>query len=372
MKIVHIISSLGNGGAERTLEKLLEANSNNSSFEQVVICFTNQGYYGEHLKSLGIKCYTLDMKKNLSAIVKFYGLYRIIVNENPRVVQTWMYHSDFFGGLIAKLAGVKSIFWNIRSSSLKIGAASLKTIAVRKLCAWFSFIPTKIVCCSKFSINLHRKLGYRNNFVYVPNGYDFSMLTPIADSSFRNKACIAESDFVFGTIGRFHTQKDYENMINAMGIMKSNGHNFVLVMVGKGLDDSNAELKALIAKNKLTNNVRLMGQISVVVQCYNAFDVFVLSSSSEGFPNVVAEAMSCGIPCVSTDVGDAAEIIGDTGIVVPKENPHLLAKAIMQIITYDQNDLVRTGQRARERVVANYDITKMVNTYNQLYTSEDY
>ena len=133
MKIIHIITSLGDGGAEHTLYKICKYDNS----EHVVISLKGQGKYYTLLKKLGIKVYCLNM--SFLSINKFFYLKNLLISLNPDVVQTWLVHADFFGGLAARFAGIKNIIWNIRYSKLEIGKAKLLTILITKLLSKLSF-----------------------------------------------------------------------------------------------------------------------------------------------------------------------------------------------------------------------------------------
>ena len=174
MKIVHIITSLDDGGAEHTLYKICKYDKYN---KHVVISLKGTGKYFYLLNKIGVKVYCLNLK--FYAIYQFLSFITLLKFLKPDVVQTWMYHADFFGGLAAKIVGIKNIFWNIRNSNLD-KKTKFSTKLVLKINAILSnFIPNKIISCSKNSIKIHHALGYKNKFIYIGNGIKKKIINTI-------------------------------------------------------------------------------------------------------------------------------------------------------------------------------------------------
>lgn len=359
IKVLHIITGLGNGGAERNLYKLCK-NINQDKFETLVVSLRNNGSYGEMLSDIGIKCYyanlgTMNLFKNL------INLYKFIHNQKPDIIQTWLYHADFIGLLIGKMAGIRNLVWNIRSTQLNFKNNSWHVVIIRKICALLSFIPDKIVNCSRVSIEEHVKIRYRQNkFIFIPNGYNPDDFYPDDKLSLYSK----DDKIILGFVGRNHPQKSLFSFLEALRIIKTAGASYKAIIAG--LNTDNFAVKDFIRKNQL-DNVILLGQRNDIINIYNSIDIFVLSSQSEAFPNVVAEAMLCGKPCVVTDVGDAAYIVGDTGMIIPSADSTKLADGIMHLAQLGREHLMNKGKSARERAVQNFGLSKMIDSYEQLY-----
>lgn len=369
MRILHIITSLGDGGAEKTLYKICKYNTNH---ENIVISLAGPGKYYPLLKKLGVKTYCLSV--NIFTIfIKFFSLLKIIKFYKPDIVQTWLVHADFIGGIAAKLCGVKNIIWNIRYTDLKIRKSKLTTIIIVKILSYLSFfIPISIILNSKKAKKIYKKKGYnKKKFVFIPNGYDLSILKPdrLERERFRKKLRIKKNIIIIGNIARYDPKKDHANLIRAISLLKLKNHNFLFILVGRKVSKHNKELNSLIKKFQLSDKVKLIGQSKNIVQILNGIDIYVQSSSfGEGFPNVVAEAMSCGIPCVVTDVGDFSFIVGKTGYSIPPCDPKILGKtiekAINQIGTKQWN---KKKYESRLRIKNNFNIKKMINNYNNLW-----
>ena len=367
MKIVHIITTLGDGGAERTLFNICK--NNKRKHNQVVVSLLDHGKYGKLLNKLGIKSYYLNMKPNIFVIVKIFLLIRILYFEKPNLIQTWMYHSDFFGSIAGRIVGIKNILWNIRHADLQKHQTNPKTIWIIKFLTKLSWwLPKKIIINSKRAIKIHKKLGYCDkNFLHIPNGYDLSLLKPKNNFFFsiRRKFKIKNNIPLIGFIGRYYPEKDHFNLLNALYLLKNKNIKFICVLGGKAINYKNKNLVSIIKKLGLKNHVKLMGSQKDIPSFMSQLDVHILSSNSESFPNVVAEAMACGTPSIVTDVGDAAYIVGKTGWVVSPKNPLLLAKTTEKVITeIGSKKWKKRCVQARTRVKKKFDINKMVNSYN--------
>ena len=368
MKVVHIITGLGDGGAEHTLYKVCKYDINNNHF---VISLTGPGKYYTLLKKLKIEVYCFNL--NIFAIHKFFALIKLIHFLKPDVVQTWLVHADFIGGIAARLAGIKNILWNIRYSKIEMGKAKLSTIFIIKILAKLSFlIPKYIIIVSKRARDVYKKEGYNKNiFQYIPNGYDLSILTidKIKKINFKKKINVHSKTPLIGNVARYDLLKDHLNLFEASSILRLKKIDFLCLLVGSNITKKNNDLIAGIKKFNLFHHVKLLGKKDDITEVMNGLDVYIQSSSfGEGFPNVLAEAMACGTPSVVTDVGDASLIVGNNGWVVPIKNPIKLSisieKAINEIKTAKWN---KRCNQARSRIKENYDISKMIKRYNVIW-----
>lgn len=372
MHIVHIITGLDDGGAEGVLFRLCAV----SPGDHVVVSLTGEGKYGPLLRAKGVAVHTLGMPRGrlrASALRRLYVLLRTI---HPEVVQTWMYHADLIGGIVARLAGCRRVFWNVRNSDLKAGSASWSTIATMRLSALLSrWVPERIACCAHAAAELHQALGYaRSKFVIIPNGIDGRRfrIEPSLAHAWRARHGIAEDTRLLGMVGRFAPQKDHLNLIEALRLVRSFGHEVSCVLVGNGVDERSSTLVDAIEEAGLAGSVRLLGSTNDVPAVMNAIDVHVLSSRyGEAFPNVVAEAMACGTPCVVTDVGDARLIVRDTGWVVPPGDAQSLAHAIDAALRERERGAAWEDRcrRASESVHAAYAMPTMVRSYERMWRS---
>ena len=372
MIVAHVITGLNNGGAEAVLYRLCLADSKNT---HVVTSLRGEGKYGPLLKTAGITVHCLDMPRGLLTPVGLWRLARLLRHLRPDVVQTWMYHADLLGGLVARAVGIRAVFWGIRQTDLQQGKTKRTTILVARLCALLSrWVPKRIVSCAQQGMVVHQALGYaKDKFRVIPNGYDLSRLAPDAHSgcALRSTLGVPDGMPLLGNVARFHPQKDHHNLIAALGLLKQNGLDFRCLLIGDGMTDTNAELMAWLDTHNVRAEVLLLGPRSDITSVMNALDVNVLSSSyGEGFPNVLCEAMACGTPCVTTDVGDAGLIVANTGWVVPARSAEALARAMTAAIEEQLADPVAWELRQKQahlRIHNNYSNEEMVRNFNLVW-----
>jgi glycosyltransferase involved in cell wall biosynthesis len=288
-----------------------------------------------------------------------------------------MYHADLIGGLLARMARVKRIFWGIRHSNLESSHTGKSTIAVAKLCALLSFwVPSGIVSCSIKGIEVHKAFGYdKKKFTFIPNGYDPNEFIPnqVVGNEIRKSLQIPDGIPILGMVARYNVQKDHGNLLLALKQLKLNCVDFRCALIGAGMTRENTELMDLLASLGINSNVLLLGQRNDIPAIMNSLDIHVLSSScGEGFPNVLCEAMACGTVCVTTDVGDAATIVSDTGWIVPPRSPDLLFRALLEAIGELLETRSHWRQRknlVRQRITKNYSIDEMTNRFQSLWSN---
>lgn len=370
MKVLHVITGLNDGGAEASLYRLV---AHDTADTHRVVSLTSDGKYGSRLREAGATVTALDMPRGRVTTRGLCGLWRAIRSWHPDVVQTWMYHADLLGGVAGRLAGVP-VVWGIRQTTLDADKASRATVWVARVCAWLSRrVPTHIVCCAEKAREVHAALGYdAARMVVIPNGYDLARFAPDARARARLRAewCVSEECPLIGMVGRFDPFKDHANLIASLGQVQAAGVEFMAVLVGTGMTADNKELVAWVARAGIAEHVRLLGPRTDIPAVMSALDLHVLSSAAEAFPNVLAEAMACGTPCVTTDVGDAARIVADIGWVVPPEDPAALASGIATAVeAWHQHDAwLERQRRARQRIADEFGIGKMVQRYRAVWT----
>lgn len=366
-RVMHVISGLMVGGAERSLLRLV-SDSHGRVFEHAVVSLSLSGPMVGRFEAIGVEVIQLNLKKN--PIGGFVRLFQLVRNRRPDVVQTWMYHSDLLGGIASRLAGNRKIIWGIRTTDVKAnGGIAIRVL--RSICAALSgFVPAVIVCAAKASKDAHAGVGYRDSrMIVIPNGFDFSQFRqdPLGRSSLREEHHIDDSQVVIGTLGRFDATKDPQNFVNAVGALAEGRPNLRFMMVGRGFDWANDELTAWIRQTGYADRFILLGERNDVPQCLGAMDIFCLSSRTEGFPNALAEAMAMCLPAVTTDVGDSSMLIGNTGLVVKKEDSQALAAALHSLLSMSADDRKVLGHAACERMRAEFSVHKMRSRFESVY-----
>lgn len=369
MTVLHVITDLSDGGAQRVLASL--ATAPHASTRPVVVSLSPRGKYSGVLERAGVEVHALDMPSGRLTAAGLLRLLRLMRTSRPDLVQTWMYHADLVGGVAARLA-LRPVVWGLRNTTLDANQAKRATRVVRRLCTWLSgVVPAAIVSCSERGVLEHRWLGYADKFVVVPNGYDTDSFAPSPDARarIRSEWNIAASTPLLGSVGRWSVEKDRPSLLRALQVVRETDASVRCALIGPGCKASEPGVVAAVAASGAGDAVVLAGGRADIPAVMNALDLLVLSSRSEAFPNVVAEAMACGTPCVVTDVGDAAAIVGDTGWIVPPGNPRALGTAILQALrAREDSEAWQARQQAcRQRIVERYGLDRMVSAYEALW-----
>jgi glycosyltransferase involved in cell wall biosynthesis len=371
MKVLFVITGLGpSGGAERMLFRLARGMS--AHFERRVVSLGSLGAVGEDLQRAGIEVHALGMKGLASAPAAIVRLSAIIRAYRPDVVNTWMYHADLIGGLASRLAGVRAIAWNIRNSDLSTAYSKASTRAVARLNATLSGrVPRLILCCSEAARQIHVAQGYcADRFVVIPNGFDLGLYRPdpMAAASVRDELSIPRDAPLIGLIARWNPQKNHRGFVEAAAELMRRIQNAHFLLAGAGVTPDNLELSAWINSARIAERVHVLGLRTDIPRLTAALDVATSTSIfGEAFPNVLGEAMACGVPCVATDIGDSSYIIGDTGRVVRSNDAQALATAWEQLLRMPEGARRELGERARERVSINFDLGKVMRRYEQVF-----
>tara|TARA_B100000989_G_scaffold268963_1_gene224026 strand:- start:11512 stop:12639 length:1128 start_codon:yes stop_codon:yes gene_type:complete len=371
MKIVHIITSMKRGGAEKNLLKILKYSNKNKSYEKhIVISFSKKNDLEKEMIKYNAELIKIDFKYKFLFFLYFTKLYISLKKLKPDVVQCWMYHAIFLGGLSAKLTGVKNIIWNIRHSNYQYNKTKITTIIIIKLCAYLSnIIPNKIIYCSHNSQIFHSKIRYNKKKGFlIYNGYETDLF-PI-NNRLKSKS---HKRIIFGFIGRYNPQKNLNLYFKAISNFKKKylgQYELYLFMYGKNIDYNNKILVKEIYNHNLSSIVKLKGFKVNITDAFKEIDFLGLSSSyGESFPNVLAEAMLSGIPCISTDVGEAKNIISKYGKIVKINDVNHFTKAIKDFyeLFQNENEYIQISNSCIAHIEDTYSIANMYNNYKKLW-----
>lgn len=370
VKLLHVIIALHSDGAELMMQRLIESHHGSPDFCHVVCSLTTNGKIGEQLAGRGVDVHVLGMRTPLGIPRTLFRLVRLIRSTQPDIIQTWMYHADFIGGLAGWLSAHRRIVWGIRTTDVR-SSGSRATAMLRKVCARLSrSVPRAIVCAAQASLRAHVSVGYdERRMLVIPNGFDMTKLSATAAQrhALREQCGFPQNAVVIGIVGRFHPVKDHANFVRAAGLAAEQNPNVRFLMVGRSLDADNQELAGWITATGHASRFVLLGERRDIPICLAAMDVFCLSSRTEGFPNVVGEAMAMGLPSVVTDVGDAAMLVAGTGIVVPKEDSEALADGLLRLAGLPENARRQLGAAAMERTHLEFTIQRAREHFEELY-----
>ena len=360
-KVTNLITSLGDGGAEATLVKLV---SHPGPTVHSVLALMAGGKYFQRLVRQGIIVETLRMKRGVLKVSDFLSLVRYLRKSRSELVMTWLHHSDLLSVFWSLLPRSPHVIWNVRVEPLEWRQHPKLRLILLILAVASHFVPRQIVYCSESARSAHQRIGYTRKLgVVVNNGYDFPRIDHRRLESATNRAN-EDIPTTFGTLGRYAHQKDYGTLFSALAELKLQGHSFSLEMAGNGMSYENLELVALLDAHGISDKTKLLGQVPSFASVFPRWDIYVSSSTNEGFQNSLAEAAGFGLICVSTDVGAAREILGGTEFLVPARSHRRLAEKLKEAmkmtgderrqVSLDQQNHVRR-EFSSERMLANYE-----------------
>lgn len=368
--VMHIIGDLHAGGAETMLVKLLSG-MDKERLQNIVVTMRGGGSLQTKIESLGIPVLCLNIA-GLSTML--FGLWRLQAYQRrylPHLIQGWMYH----GSLLASVSGLLTfnkipVVWNIRHSLHDLSSKKLLTSIIIRVGAWLSFLPSRIIYNSITSSAQHHAVGYvKSRTVHIPNGFNTLQFKPSNDARCKLRAHLKLDigDRIVGLVARYHPIKDFQNFLEAAEKLSKKYNDIHFVLAGRGVDDTNQELIQKIRQHQLDTRCHLLGEINDTSELTAGFDVATSCSRSEAFSNTIGESMACAVPCVVTNVGDSAVIVGNTGLVVPPGNSTKLASAWESILGLGQDERQNLGFKARERIHGKYSLPVIIAQYQNLY-----
>lgn len=369
-KIVHIISGLQVGGAERSLFNICSS-SLNDSFKQYVICLGERGYYSHKIEEIGLEIYHINFSSwhFVKSLMRFISILNKI---SPNIIQGWMNHGNFAAILALFILKFKPIiYWNIRQSFYHDKNDLFYTKFLFLFNILFSRMPKKIIINANISKIQLKNFGFNiNSFKFIPNGFDPNYW--VRDLSFRKleraNLGIENLDFVIGYVGRYHPMKNIILLLKAFEKISMNFPHSKLVIIGHKEDDFN-KVEKQIFESIPKNRIVFLNQIYEINRYYSIFDLFTLCSVSEGFPNVLGEAMSCELCCISTDVGEASDLLKDVGFVISVNDLDAFVVVISKCI--ENLELTKNmGVLARNKIIKYYSLQNTVNQYINLYNGK--
>ncbi len=370
IRISHVITGLSTGGAETMLLRLL-THMDPGKFRCEVISLTGQGAVGKQMADAGFRMRVLGMRPGAPNPWLIWKLARWLKSSAPHVVHTWLYHANLVGGIANRLGPRAPLIWGVRQAKPDPAYTGRSARFSARVCARLSpRLPRHIVYNSETASRLHGDIGFdEHKKVIIPNGVDLASFHPdaVAYRSVRSELGLPEDARMIGLVARWDPSKDHRTLVQAARLLQARFPGVRFLLCGEEITWENETLAGWIDAAGLRNRFHLLGNRGDIPRLNAAFDVSGISSIGEAFPNVVAEAMACEVPCVVTDVGDAAMIVGETGRVVPPHNPDALAAAWVEILSLDAPRRERLGQAARARVEAHFEIGRVVARYQALY-----
>lgn len=369
LRVLHVITSLNAGGAETTLTRLVEA-LDGRDFTSAVVSLMDQGALRAALRDAGIRTETLAMRSRLPGPAIAARLRDIAVEFRPDVVHGWMTQGNMAALGASSLGNGAPVVWGIRQSLYDMRYEPWLTRILIRAGALLSSRTASVVYNSATAARHHERIGYRaDRTLVVPNGFDTKRFRPdpAAAASVRAELNIPPGTPIVLMLARAHPMKDHALLIRAVSrVIGEAGIAVEFVLAGAGVDQD-SPIGQIVRNEGLAPVVHLLGARRDTERLAAAADIGVLSSYTESFPNALGEIMAAGAPCVTTDVGAAAQLVGDTGIVVPPRDTDALAAALTKLVSLDAVERRALGTRARERIEQHYSLMAMVGAYADLY-----
>lgn len=370
VRVCFVITALGVGGAEHALLKML-SRLDRTRFEPSLIVLGRQDDLLSRFQAIGIEPVMLRLRPGRWPFAEVGRFLAAVRSIQPDILQGWMYHGNLAASYAAaRLSPKPRVCWSVRDTPDAAHAHSFFTRMVIRLSGFYVGKVAQIFNVSARSAEYCAEhLGWpRERTSLLPNGVDTAVFQPDAAlrAKLRHELGVADDVVLVGMVARWSPVKNHALLLRAMAVLRTRVPGVQCVLVGKGLDRNNPELMGLIDQYGLASACHLLGPRADVQALYPAFDILALSSRSEGFPNVLVEAMSCGMPVVSTDVGDARQIVGAGGIIV-EQDENDLARALEALCVLEKRQVM--GCAAREQVNRHYGLNSVVEGLQTRYLS---
>ena len=372
IKIVHVINSFQFGGAEAMLCNLL-LRTDRDRFEPSVVALIDDLSVAAPIIEAGIPLAVMGMRPGIPDPRGVARLARHLRRVRPAIVQTWMDHSNLIGGLASRLATRAPVVWGVHHSDHVRALTKCTTLITVGACARLSnYLPARIVFCSEHARTLYAQRGFAAaKMDVIPNGFDISRFRPdpAARAKIRRELNIDDTTPLIGLVARYDPFKDHVGFLHAAALLLKACPNARFLLCGSNVDRNNSALASLIDSLGLARHCHLLGPRRDVPSVMAALDILASSSISEAFPLTVGEAMACGVPCVATDVGDSAMMVGATGRIVPPRDPQAITDSWNEILAMSPGARHAMGAAARQRVCELFDLQAVTRRYESLYRS---
>ncbi|MEQ1868542.1 MAG: glycosyltransferase [Vicinamibacterales bacterium] len=372
MKVVHVITDLQTGGAQVMLRQLvprLQA----CGVENTIVSLGAISPDFEGLRTMA-GLHSLHMRAKVPSVSALVRLRRLLSATRPDVIHTWLYHADLLGGLAVVPPAVAPVIWGLHHTPSPAERFKTTTAAIVRLnAALSSLVPARIVCCAHASKDAHIARGYDSSrMTVICNGFDCDAFTiaPESRASLRQELGLADETPLVALMARFHPQKDHRTFVRAAAQLHRVRPDVHFVLAGGGVDDTNLALRDWISATPCADRFHLLGLRRDMPRLMAAVDLLASAACyGEALPLVLGEAMACGVPCVTTDVGDSARLVSDTGRVVPPGDADAMAGAWASLLKMPPDQRRQLGEQARARIREHFSLSGYVAEHLALYES---
>jgi glycosyltransferase involved in cell wall biosynthesis len=371
MRILFFIGQLKTGGAERQLVNLCKGLSTRDHRIFLTVIFPG-GQLSKIVEGIkNIELISLWKFRSNCFIVRFVQILfspvllgNRIKNSNPDAIYSLLLLTNLIAWLATRGKNADKLIWGLRSSSIRL---IWKQAFPEKICAYISTTVPLIIINSYAGLYYYQKRGYRpERFRVISNGIDveYFQFQPDKRKLFRQELGLSEKHILVGIVARLIPVKNHALFFEAAARVVEQRDDVCFLVVGEGDPAYSQELLEKVESLGIDELVFWLGYREDMVAIYNALDLLVSSSTGEGFPNVIGEAMACGAPCVVTDVGDSARIVGNPNCVVKPNDSTLLAGAICEVL--QQDDRFYESKQLRSRIIENYSLQILIESTEQV------
>ena len=386
IRVMHVIGSLDRGGAEQILFSIVKLHA--GRVQHTVLSLTKsdeQQSLIEELRAAGAEVICVKLREKSKKSGSFQSLIRVlngllqvfklIKSRQPDILNSWFYQSDLICGLIGRILNIP-VVWGIFLSNLNPKYYKRNTIWAMRVAGWCSKIfPSSIISCTQEGTRSHLAIGYpKRKINYIPPGIDTTVFSPSGKQKERIRIKISgeNPEYVVGMVARFDPQKNFDLLFSGFSafVADTKKSNIKLWLAGGyGIEEENKYFKDLEERHNIKGKVMYFGRVEHIEQFYKCLDIFVLVSHGEGLPVSVCEAMSSGIPCIASNVGDMSKLINDrNGYLLNDETPIHLAKKLMKIYSCSAKTILDIGEEARKIIVDDFSATRAADEYFYLYS----
>lgn len=372
IRVLHLITDSGTGGAEKILFELA-TRLDPARFSSRVIVLKNPGATAEKLRAAGIPVTSLGLPPSFgpAAAAKLplilWRLVRELKKDPPRILHCWLFQANFLGRLAARAAGVKIVLSSLRVVEEERLIQYPLDRLTRGLVTRYLAVSTEV------ARHYAERLGLAaDRITAIPNGIDISPFENTGGEGLRRELGISPEAKVLGTLGRLNRQKGLDVLLRALPEVRAQVPGLQVLIAGEGPERGELERRA----GAMHGGIRFLGPWERTPEFMAALDLLALPSRWEGMPNVVLEAMAAARAVVASAVGGVPELVvsgvadqktaGETGILVPPEDPHRLAKAVIALLS-DEPRRRAMGSAGRARAAAEFSLSRMIERYAELY-----
>jgi glycosyltransferase involved in cell wall biosynthesis len=361
-RICFLIRQLDEGGAQRQLLTLIKG-MDKTKFDITLMSFYEDGHFSEEVKSIAhVKNVCLKKSGRWDVFNFIYNLIGQLRKLKPDVIHGYLSLANCLTIFMKPFLSKAQMIFGVRASNMDLSHYDWLARSSYRVECFLSRFADLIIVNSKAGYDYAALQGFpKKNMIVIPNGIDTELFKQQKENGieFREKWGGGNKETLIGLIGRIDPMKDHSTFFKAAEIVLKKNKNIRFVCIGDGPKPYKDELVALGERLGISNHLVWAGSLKDMPKVYNALDVVCSSSITEGFPNVIGEAMASGVPCVVTDVGDSAWIVGDTGVVVPPKNPSALAEGLLKCL--DTHINIEMSTQARLRIEKNFSTIKLVD-----------